>query len=140
MRLKLVSGRLMRSTRESAAFDLFCAAERIIIPVGDRRTIPTGVRTEFDPGYAALLWDKSGYAADLGVTVLGGLIDADYRKEWMVILLNTGKNPVIFNRGDKITQVVFIQLPQIIVGVEEGAECTLKDELRTGGLGSTGRT
>jgi dUTP pyrophosphatase len=140
MWLKLVSGKMLRSTRDSAAFDLFCDAERMIIPTGDRRTIPTGVRTEFEPGYAALIWDKSGYASDYGITVLGGLIDADYRKEWMVILHNLGRHPMVFNRGDKITQVFFVQLPQIVVDVLPGAELTIKDVARTGGLGSTGRT
>src|ERR1700744_108459 len=76
MHLDLFAGRMSRGTERSAGFDLFSAEpERKIIQPGERGEIRVGVRTRFDAGYVALLWDKSGYARKLGVTILGGMIE-----------------------------------------------------------------
>jgi dUTP pyrophosphatase len=67
------------------------------------------------------------------MTVLGGVIDPDYDQEWKVILLNTGKEPLVVNVGDRIAQVIFLTTLHTVIGDVE----TL-DSNRVGGLGSTG--
>jgi len=96
----------------------------------------TGVSAEFEKGHVALVWDKSGLAANKGIKTLAGVIDAGYRGEWMIALLNTSDKDHEVRKGDKIAQVLIQQV--INASVEEVDE--LEDSSRNkGGFGSTGR-
>jgi dUTP pyrophosphatase len=86
-------------------------------------------------GCFALICDRSGLAANWGVSRRGGVIDPDYDKEWKVILCYEGRESYCVRAGDRIAQVLFFPLNDIAV-VGEGVE-VLSTE-RTGGLGSTG--
>jgi len=91
-----------------AGADLYAAATAQI-PPGGRAVVPTGVAIELPPGYVGLIHPRSGLAAKLGVTVLNapGTVDAGYRGEIMVILVNHDPTSVAhIARGDRIAQLV----------------------------------
>lgn len=103
-----------------------------------RALIPTGIRIGIPAGCEAQIRPRSGLAHQFGITVLNtpGTIDADYRGEIKVILINLGIEPFIINNGDRIAQMVF---QRTLRGHwQETAE--LPDTVRAeGGFGSTGR-
>ncbi len=142
---KLVEGKIEKATRGSAAFDLF-ATEDVL--VGDEAVaVKTGVKTEFHPGLVAIIKEKSGLALK-GVEVKAGVIDSDYRDEWKVLLrfpqkLNWKCAPIEhieqtinIQKGMKIAQAILFELPTIEL---MGEGITIKDEVREGGFGSTGK-
>jgi dUTP pyrophosphatase len=120
-----------------AGCDLYAAADIDLRP-GQRAVVGTGVSIALPAGYAAFVHPRSGLAADHGVTIVNapGTVDAGYRGEIKVIVLNTdGERPVRLRRGDRIAQLVIqrIEIP-LFVEVE-----TLPGSQRgAGGHGSTG--
>lgn len=119
-----------------AGLDLYCRADIRLAP-GDRALIPTGVSIALPDGFVALIHPRSGLAAKYGFTLVNspGTIDAGYRGEISVIGLNTGSETVTLNRGDRIAQLVVLELPA--VNIVEVA--TLPGSIRSdGGFGSTG--
>ena len=85
MNLRLVSGKIEKGTVEAAGFDLFYAGAEPLL-IGDSVVkVPTGVRTVIAEGYCAVVREKSGLASQ-GIESKGGLIDSDYRGEWIVML------------------------------------------------------
>lgn len=107
---------------------------------GARATIPTGIAVAIPRGYAGFVLIRSGLAARHGIECVNspGLIDAGYRGEIAVIMLNTDKHePFHIHRGDRIAQLVIQQVIEAtLVQVDELDETTRGD----GGFGSTGRT
>lgn len=99
--------------------------------------IPTGIYIELPPGYEAQVRPRSGLALRYGVTVLNspGTIDADYRGEVVVILVNFGKSTFTIRRGDRIAQLVIT--PVARVKFELVSELS-ETERADGGFGSTG--
>jgi len=125
-------------TTHAAGMDL-CAAVTadVILTPGARAIIPTGFAIALPPGYEAQVRPRSGLAAKNGVTVLNtpGTIDADYRGEVGVILVNLGREPFTITRGARIAQMVVA--PVTTVAWHETD--TLPDTERgAGGFGSTG--
>lgn len=117
-----------------AGMDVY-AAEETIIKRGERGSVPTGIAAELPEGYVALVWDKSGIAFKTGVTTIAGVIDAGYRGEYMIGVINLGEEDYTFKRGDKVAQIL-IQ-PILRATITEVAE--LGESSRgTGGFGSTG--
>lgn len=126
------------STELSAGSDISARlSDPFVLKSGEYALIPTGLRIALPPGYEAQVRPRSGLAAKHGVTVLNspGTIDADYRGEVKVILINHGKKDFIINDGDRIAQ--FVVAPVVSVIYEETS--TLDDTDRgEGGFGSTG--
>ena len=126
------------ATAFSAGVDLQAAIpERFILRPLERAIIPTGLYLEIPEGYEAQVRPRSGLAAKKGVTVLNapGTIDADYRGEVGVILVNLSKDPYVVEPGERIAQMVFARHEQVEwVEAEELAE----SERGEGGFGSTG--
>ena len=125
----------------AAGLDLVAAVPAqapVVIAPGGRAMIPTGIAMALPPGHEAQIRPRSGLAARQGVTVLNtpGTIDADYRGEVQVILINHGAEPFLVERGMRIAQLVIVPVARTgIVEVD-----TLDDTPRgTGGFGSTGR-
>lgn len=120
-----------------AGADLMAAQDVELAP-GAREVVPTGVAIALPPGYVGLVHPRSGLAARLGVTVLNapGTVDAGYRGEIMVILVNHDRaNSVKISRGDRIAQLVVQRVEQADFEVVE----ELPDSSRgAGGYGSTG--
>ena len=121
---------------DDAAFDLRSRVD-VVIPSGKIMLVPTGVFMELPVGYEAQVRPRSGLALKYGITVLNtpGTIDAGYRGEVGVILINAGENDFTIARGDRIAQMVVQQLSDVqLVAAEQ-----LSDTSRgAGGFGSTG--
>lgn len=126
------------ATGQSAGVDLRAAlAEPVTLQPGDRKLIPTGLAIALPAAFEAQVRPRSGLALKHGVTVLNtpGTIDADYRGEIGVILINLGQQPFIIERGDRIAQLVVQRLVAMTLNEVE----TLDDTARgAGGFGHTG--
>ena len=127
-------------TADAAGMDLVAAnpaSEPVILKPGARAMVPTGLTFELPKGTEAQVRPRSGLAAKHGVTVLNspGTIDADYRGEVSVILINLGDAPFTIQRGDRIAQMVLAPVTQ--VRLVEAASLT-KTDRGAGGFGSTG--
>lgn len=122
---------------DDAAFDLRSRVDMELKP-GEPHLVPTGIYMEFPPGYEAQVRSRSGLALKHALTVLNspGTIDAGYRGEVGVIMLNAGKEDFSVKRGDRIAQMVISKLPEVeLVAVEELSDTTRGE----GGFGSTGK-
>ena len=116
-----------------------CAAEDVELPPGGRATVGTGVAVAVPEGHAAFVHPRSGLASRHGITVVNapGTVDAGYRGELRVVLLNTDqREPFTVRRGDRIAQLV-VQ-PVTRVRFLEVAELPASPR-GEGGFGSTGR-
>ena len=126
------------ASEHAAGMDLLAAVtETLILAPGTRAMIPTGLAIALPLGYEAQLRPRSGLAARDGITVLNspGTIDADYRGEVMVVLVNLGDQPFPVTRGMRIAQMVVAPVAQ----VEWREADELPDTERgSGGFGSTG--
>ena len=123
---------------QAAGLDLLAAVTAdVILPPGKRALIPTGIAIALPAGSEAQVRPRSGLAARHGVTVLNtpGTIDADYRGEIQVVLINLGEDPFVVRRGARIAQLVIA--PVLRARISESK--TLTDTGRgSGGFGSTG--
>ena len=128
-------------TAEAAGFDLVAAlaeGEAIELAPGARALVPTGLVMEIPSGFEGQVRPRSGLAAKHGITVLNapGTIDADYRGEVKVILINHGEAPFRIVRGERIAQFVAAPVTRArLVDVEAVGETARG----AGGFGSTGR-
>ena len=106
---------------------------------GARALVPTGFALQLLPGLEAQVRPRSGLALKHGVTVLNspGTIDADYRGEVGVLLINHGTEPFTINRGDRIAQLVFAVVAPVAFIEEARLEKTVRGD---GGWGSTGKS
>ena len=119
--------------RGDAGFDLFARVDHDLAP-GEVMAVPTGIQMAIPAGFVGLVWDKSGISLK-GVHRLAGVVDAGYRGEVQVVLVNLSREPYAVRKGMKIAQML-IQ-PVQTVEIEEAAE--LDDTTRgEGGFGSTG--
>jgi dUTP pyrophosphatase len=127
----------VRAHPGDAAVDL-CAAAEVTLGPGERAVVPTGVAIALPDGYAAFVHPRSGLAARHGVTIVNapGTVDAGYRGEIKVTLLNTDRaQPVRFGRGDRIAQLV---IQRVAVPVFHEVESLPGSARGDGGFGSTG--
>lgn len=125
------------ATPASAGVDLR-ASEGCVIPPGGRALVPTGLRIALPEGYEAQIRPRSGLALKHGITLPNspGTIDADYRGEIGVILMNLGSEPFAVEPGDRIAQMVFAPVTRVVWCEAEELDATERGE---GGFGSTGR-
>ncbi len=122
-----------------AGIDLRSRVDLVLGPAGGRALVPTGLAVEVPPGLAGLVLPRSGLALSHGVTVLNapGLIDAGYRGEVSVILVNT--DPVSefeVKRGDRVAQLVVVAVEAVRLDAVYELSPT---ERGTGGFGHSGR-
>lgn len=125
-------------SQQSAGLDLAAAIDApLTLAPGMRTLVPCGFAIALDAGYEAQIRPRSGLALKHGITVLNapGTIDADYRGEIMVILINHGQEPFVIERGMRIAQMVIAPYTQCA-----WTEVTDLDDTqnRGGGFGSTG--
>jgi dUTP pyrophosphatase len=113
-------------------------AEPLTIPPGEVRLIPTGIRLSIPEGFEIQVRPRSGLAVKEQVTVLNtpGTIDADYRGEIMVILINHGKKPFIVTHGMRIAQLVLAPVVQAVFLQQETLTATMRGEGRFGHTGT----
>jgi dUTP pyrophosphatase len=130
-----------QQTTGAAGVDLLAAlgsSEVVTMAPGARAIVPCGFAMALPPGYEAQVRPRSGLAARHGVTVLNapGTIDADYRGEVKVILVNHGRDPFEIRRGDRIAQMVVAPVSAVTFSETEALDGTTRG---AGGFGSTGR-
>ena len=126
------------ATEQSAGMDLSAALDEAIeLDSGDRALIPTGLSIALPAGYEAQIRPRSGLALKNGITVLNspGTIDADYRGEIKVLLINHGKEAFTVERGMRIAQMVVERYETVGWEVVKDLEESDRGE---GGFGSTG--
>lgn len=128
------------ATSASAGMDLLAAIEDAVeLAPGERMLVPTGIGIALPEGYEAQVRPRSGLAAKHGITVLNtpGTIDADYRGEIKVILINHGQEPFEITRGMRIAQMVIARYTQIAWTETDSLDETARG---AGGFGSTGHS
>ena len=122
----------------AAGADLYALAdEEIVIQAGETKLIRTGLAMEIPEGYVGLVFARSGLATKRGLAPANkvGVIDSDYRGEFMIVLHNHGQESQVINHGERIAQLVIT--PVFTPGFTEVSELT--DTKRAGGgFGSTG--
>ena len=127
------------ATPDSAGVDLLAAVlEDVSLAPGERTLIPTGIALSLPRGYEAQIRPRSGLALKNGLTLLNtpGTIDADYRGEIKVILVNLGHETFVVERGDRIAQMVVAPVSRAELLEVGDLDDTGRGE---GGFGSTGR-
>lgn len=127
-------------SEDAAGLDLLAAVEEaIVLPPLGRALVPTGLAMALPSGYEAQVRARSGLAAKHGVTVLNspGTIDADYRGEVKVILVNLSDTPFTIGRGERIAQMVIAPVSRARLVETEALDVTVRG---AGGFGSTGRS
>jgi len=127
-----------RATEHASGFDLrACVVAPVVVPPGGRTIIPTGFAIAVPLGFEAQVRPRSGLALKSGVTLLNapGTIDADYRGEIGVILVNHGDLPVTVGRGDRIAQLIVQRVPDVRFELVDELPDTARG---AGGFGHTG--
>ena len=125
-------------TGQAAGTDLRAAVDApVVLQPGERKLIPTGFCMALPAGYEAQVRPRSGLALKHGITVLNspGTIDADYRGEVGVLIINHGQEAFTVNRGDRFAQMVIAPVTQATFNVVQSLSET---ERGSGGYGSTG--
>jgi dUTP pyrophosphatase len=125
-------------TEHAAGMDLRAAlTEPRTLAPGQRDAIPTGLAIALPPGYEAQIRPRSGLARKSGISMVNapGTIDADYRGELMVLLINLGQEPFTVNRGDRIAQLVVAPVARVAWQEVDDLDQT---ERGVGGFGHTG--
>ena len=129
---------LKKATDGSSGFDLLAALpNKVILQPGETILIPCGFSLQMPFGIEAQVRPRSGIALKNSVTVLNspGTIDADYRGEICVILINHGKSIFEISPGMRIAQLIFMKLPEIELNISQELDET---DRGSGGFGSTG--
>jgi len=126
------------ASTDAAGADVCAALEaELVLRPGARAAVPTGLCVEIPQGYEMQVRPRSGLALRDGIGLLNspGTIDADYRGEIKIILVNHGNQDVLVKRGDRIAQLV---LAPVVTGIFEDAETLTPSERGEAGFGSTG--
>jgi len=125
-------------TEHSSGMDLYAAVdEEIALEPGERKLIPTGIALSIPKGYEGQIRPRSGLALRNGVTLVNtpGTIDADYRGEIGILLINFGRQPFTVRRGDRIAQLVITPVYQATLELADELDDTPRSG---GGFGHTG--
>lgn len=128
-----------KMSEQASGYDLYAAVEsEVVLVPGARALIPTGISLAMPDGLEAQIRPRSGLALKHGITCLNtpGTIDADYRGEIKVLLINLGHEPFAIVRNERIAQMVFQAVPSVtLVEVEQLTDT----ERGAGGFGHTGK-
>jgi dUTP pyrophosphatase len=117
-----------------AGVDFYCV-EDVLFPPGKQERVSTGVAIEIPAGYVGLIWDKSRISFNLGLKVMGGVIDSGYRGEIVMNFLNVSNKEVLMPKDHKIAQMIIQKFEHCeIEEVSEISE-TVRGEQREGSTG-----
>lgn len=126
-------------TPHSAGMDLYAdLTEDLVVHPGERILVPTGIAIALPEGFEAQIRPRSGLALKHGISLVNapGTIDADYRGEISVILINHGREPFRLNRGERVAQMVVAPFTRVVWEERDELENT---DRGAGGFGHTGR-
>lgn len=128
------------ATAGSAGADLYAlpVGDPVVVGPGETAFLRTGLAAAIPAGYVGLIFARSGLACKRGLAPANkvGVIDSDYRGEWMIALHNHGDTPQIVNPGDRIAQFVLVPVLTPLMAEVDSLDETARGE---GGFGSTGR-
>lgn len=128
------------ATGHSSGLDLRAAvAKPVTLAPGQRLAVPTGLRVALPAGLEGQIRPRSGLALNHGILLPNapGTIDADYRGEIKVILMNAGQEPFVIHRGDRIAQMVITPYTTVRLAETDALEGTARGD---GGFGHTGQS
>jgi dUTP pyrophosphatase len=125
----------LRAAESDAGADL-CCLEAFTLAPGERRLVPTGLALEIPPGHYGRVAPRSGLAVRHGIHTLAGVVDSSYRGELQALLINLGAEPVSFEPGARIAQLI---IERIAVCDFLWSEELSETERGAGSFGSTGR-
>lgn len=117
-----------------AGMDLY-SIEDVVLRPGERRSVGTGISMAFPDGYVGLVWDKGGPSHKFGIKTLGGVVDAGYRGEYLIGLVNLSREDFVIKKGQKIAQLLIQKVERPDIAVVDELDETSRG---TGGFGSTG--
>lgn len=126
------------ATEQSSGFDLYAAIDNNMnLKPGERVLVPAGIKLEIPHGFEGQVRPRSGLAVKSGITVLNtpGTVDADYRGEVKIILINLGENHFLIERGMRIAQMVIAPIQQVEFNLNNNLSNTERDGK---GFGSSG--
>jgi len=129
-------------TPHAAGLDLHAALDReLVVAPGERVSVPTGLALAIPVGYEGQVRARSGLARKFGIALVNapGTIDADYRGEVQVLLINLGQQPYHIQPQDRIAQLVIAPIVQVTLETVAQASELGETERGSGGFGSTGR-
>jgi dUTP diphosphatase len=124
-----------RGSEDSAGADL-ASSEAVVLEPGGRAAVATGIRIAIPQGHVGLVWPRSGLAIRQGIDTMAGVIDADYRGEVKVVLVNHGSEPVHIAPGDRIAQLLVQRVERAAFVRVDSLPSSGRGEA---GFGSTGR-
>lgn len=125
-----------KGTNQAAGFDLY-ANESVTLKPGEIKMIKLGISTSIPEGYVGMIRPRSGLATKHGLDICtSGIIDADFRGEWKVTLINHGNKEYTVANGERIAQTVFLALPPVMFELVDDLDAT---DRGNGGWGSTGK-
>lgn len=124
-----------KANDSDAGWDLYSTIDTII-PPKQRKTVKTGIALEMPENMAGLVWPRSGLSVKQGIDVLAGVIDSGYRGEIMVCLYNTSDENVSINHGDRIAQIIFQEVPRVVILHQERLGSSQRGD---NGFGSSGK-
>lgn len=120
---------------DDAAFDIY-SSEEVLLKKKEHKGVATSISSEIPKGYFVSVRDRSGLAFKNGIHTMAGVIDAGYRGEWFIALVNLGKEDYKISKGDRIAQGILHKLPKVkIVEVKS----VNKTKRGTKGIGSSGK-
>lgn len=117
-----------------AGMDFYCIHEVVFKP-GKQERVHTGVAIEIPDGYVGLIWDKSGTSFNLGLKVMGGVMDSSYRGEVIMSLLNTSNKEVRLEKGQKVAQMLIQKFEHCDIMEVSELSKTVRGEGREGSTG-----
>ncbi|HYE75255.1 MAG TPA: dUTP diphosphatase [Blastocatellia bacterium] len=124
-----------RANSTDAGADLCCIEPFTLMP-GERGLVPTGLAVEIPPGWYGRVAPRSGLAVRHGIDTLAGVVDSAYRGELQVLLINLGQDPVSFEAGARIAQLI---IERVATCEFNWAESLSETARGAGGFGSTGQ-
>jgi dUTP pyrophosphatase len=116
-----------------AGLDLF-ACEDVVLGPGEVKAVPTGLQMAIPSGYVGLIWDKSGISLR-GIHRMAGVVDAGYRGEVRIVMVNLGREPYAITPGMKIAQMLIQPVHEVAVREADALDDSARGD---GGFGSTG--
>ncbi len=117
-----------------AGMDFYCIHDVVFQP-GKQERVHTGVAIEIPDGYVGLIWDKSGTSFNLGLKVMGGVMDSSYRGEVIMSLLNTSDKEVRLEKGQKVAQMLIQKFEHCDIMEVSELSKTIRGEGREGSTG-----
>ncbi len=119
---------------DDAAFDLY-VRESVTLAPGEKAIVATGIAMEIPKGYVGLVWDKGSVGIKGGIKTLGGVVDSNYRGEIMIGVVNLSDTEYVFERGNKVAQMIIQKKETVDIELVDELEGTDRGDKKFGSSG-----